>query len=123
MPSETHNKTTTLSITNKPEQQKNSRKSHICHIESCQKGFRSKHQLLDHITSKHIGDNLNVCCWMNCNQSFLRVEDLKQHVLEHACEKKFSCSQCNKKFSKFKHMRRHVEKIHSQINIRKTVNK
>ena len=43
-----------------------------------------------------------------CNKSFRRAFNLKQHIMIHTGEKPYSCPQCNKSFISNNHLKQHV---------------
>ena len=65
-------------------------KTHQCL--QCEKAFKDKSNLTEHVKNVHLKLRRLVCDIDNCRKSFGRLTDLKRHILSgHECIKQFQC--------------------------------
>ncbi|KAH8322688.1 hypothetical protein KR059_003098, partial [Drosophila kikkawai] len=82
------------------------KKPHKCTY--CQKEFKKKWILQEHMRGKHTGERPYKCT--QCSSSFSYVSSLKSHItFLHSEERPYKCSQCSKSFKKSCHLHRHIQ--------------
>lgn len=58
------------------------------------------------------------CSWQFCDRTFVRLEFLKRHQLQHTGEKKYKCTECKRRFARKDylagHMRSHAYRAELQ---------
>ena len=77
----------------------------------CGKDFKCHQYLNDHINEIH-GNRSGkefVCTWPNCDKSFIRKRELKQHLDVHNDVRPHSCQICFKKFRAKSHLKVHMD--------------
>merc|ERR1711874_838565 len=82
--------------------------------EHCDKWFRTKGELSQHVSRIHSGIKNNKCVY--CEAEFYKDSDLKQHVNKHTGERPFLCSfeECRKSFGYKTALTRHYKLKHSR---------
>ena len=96
----------------------NDRPYHCTYRNICNKSFKTKSQLNDHLL-KHTKIKKYTC--LECNKSFSRKSRLKIHVMIHKNILPFQCNICQKKFREKSyynfHMKKHLPKCKDICNI------
>ena len=106
------NKTFKLkSLLNLHKKRHSSVKSFGC--DKCDKRFKLERDLLIH-NEVHINNRPFVCPRSNCNKTFKRKGDLKQHKRKQHSDKRFKCDECDQSFRTEYSLRSH-KTIHSKI--------
>lgn len=76
---------------------------------ACVKTFKNRKAYKSHIKRDHLMERQHAC--KECEKSFFRAEQLREHMVKHTGLKQYECDMCSKRFgakgSLRKHMRRH----------------
>lgn len=96
-------------------------KSNPFKCDQCDKAFKNQGGLLWHLKT-HSGPHtprttLLSCPVKGCKFQTDRENNLKRHSIVHTNIRAFSCNVCHKKFKSKDHVSRHVEGVHSDVNM------
>ena len=75
---------------------------------NCSKVFPSLNKFFDHLRS-HTDERPFICTVEGCEAAFSQQGNLKKHLEAHADIKRFSCSHCDKRFSKKYNLLMHLK--------------
>lgn len=91
-----------------------------CTFEGCNKTFRKKFTLQNHMLTHDNGSNKPITCHIeNCNKSFIQINELKRHLRTCHDEKFYKCEYCNEEsFDKKGELRVHWTKCEEFLNSR-----
>ena len=81
----------------------------ICQI--CDKTFKNKHSLTNHRRGQHSAGGVHTC--PECGKTFGRKSNVKAHQEEVHHGKRFPCQLCNRPFTKWSSLKRHIRKTHN----------
>eukprot|EP00088_Acartia_fossae_P048381 TRINITY_DN5278_c0_g1_i11.p1 TRINITY_DN5278_c0_g1~~TRINITY_DN5278_c0_g1_i11.p1 ORF type:complete len:542 (-),score=50.84 TRINITY_DN5278_c0_g1_i11:660-2285(-) len=73
----------------------------------CQRSFKSKYQLKQHISQVHENVKAHSCKF--CEKSFREKTSLKNHILTHTDERPFPCDKCDKRFRRKESLQYHQQ--------------
>merc|ERR1712129_188796 len=86
----------------------------ICPEELCDKAFKTRPHLENHIRRIHIGDLTFPCDF--CSKKFHSKREVDSHVIyAHTSEKSVGCPQCDKKFKTMRDTNIHIKGVHLKL--------
>lgn len=82
------------------------KEDHTCHWNGCSATFDNTSDLMDHISTTHVGGGKSMyfCEWEGCERAqegrgFNQRQKVMRHVRTHVGDKPFVCSECGRAFS------------------------
>ncbi|XP_030033823.1 PR domain zinc finger protein 5 isoform X9 [Manduca sexta] len=85
----------------------------IYKCQACDKTFKIRKVFRVHIKRDHLMERSHKCT--QCDKSFFRSEQLKEHMVRHTGQREFQCGVCLKKFGAKGSLRHHMRK-HDKYN-------
>ncbi|KAK8797576.1 hypothetical protein WA158_005922 [Blastocystis sp. Blastoise] len=83
---------------------------YICQEPNCNARFKSKSALNTHINNNHTVVKMHVCEFIGCNKRFATEWQLRQHMVRHPQNHRYTCKQCNHTFAYPYQLNRHLAK-------------
>jgi hypothetical protein len=94
---------------------------YICHIKDCNKSYSGERNFKRHLKNHFPSKNKFYCNFDGCNKSYTTPYNLNIHLRIHYNKKPFKCKICGKSFCNKSNYKYHISSQHSNTDLNKLI--